>query len=91
MTSRNRDKLTISRKQLESNCILPLHLLSSNLYLHIKLMPRSREIDSWRDPDELLLNRTGYIVGGLNRDFVVSPFLGGMGWKDILRNQVSEM
>lgn len=55
-------------------------------------MPRSREIDSWRDPDELLLNRTGYIVGGLNRDFVVSPFLGGgMGWKDILRNQVSEM
>lgn len=54
-------------------------------------MPRSREIDSWRDPDELLLNRTGYIVGGLNRDFVVSPFWGGMGWKDILRNQVSEM
>lgn len=42
-------------------------------------MPRSREIDSWRDPDELLLNRTGYIVGGLNRDFVVSPFLGGDG------------
>lgn len=40
-------------------------------------MTRSREIDSWRDPDELLLNRTGYIVGGLNHDFVVSPFLGG--------------
>lgn len=42
-------------------------------------MPRSREIDSWRDPDELLLNRTGYIVGGLNRDFCGKSFFGGDG------------